>query len=46
MLLLYVGIFKQKHSQAWPGNNYHGYTKGKSCLTSLTAFCDEMTMNT
>ena len=25
------------------GNNQHEFTKGKSCLTNLIAFCDEMT---
>lgn len=24
------------------GNTCHGFTKGKSCLTNLTASCDEM----
>jgi len=36
-------IIKQVKEKKVIRSNQHGYTKGKSCLTSLIAFCDGMT---
>jgi len=36
-------IIKQVEEKMVIRSSQHGFTKGKSCLTNLIAFCDDMT---
>ncbi|CAM5140238.1 unnamed protein product [Eretmochelys imbricata] len=41
--VLKESILKRLDERKVIRNNQHGFTKGKSCLTNLIAFCDEIT---
>ncbi|XP_067422484.1 plasma membrane calcium-transporting ATPase 1-like [Emydura macquarii macquarii] len=41
--VLKESILKHLEERKMPGNSRNGFTKGKSCLTNLIAFCDVMT---
>ncbi|CAM5129064.1 unnamed protein product [Eretmochelys imbricata] len=41
--VLKESILKHLHERKVIRNSQHGFTKGRSCLTNLIAFCDEIT---
>jgi len=41
--LILENIFTQKKGKTGIRNSQHAFTKGKSCLSNMIAFCDEIT---